>query len=97
VASHLASHGFAVALPDHIGSNGDYRAALFAGLTHDYFAASDFLNRPLDVTFLLDELARTNVSQYAGKLNLEQVAIAGILLAVTLRWRWAEPQSTLPA
>jgi predicted dienelactone hydrolase len=77
VASHLASHGFAVALPDHIGSNGDYRAALFAGLTHDYFAASDFLNRPLDITFLLDELARTNVSQYAGKLNLEQVAIAG--------------------
>ena len=77
MASHVASHGFAVALPDHIGSNGDYRAALFAGLTSDYFAASDFLDRPLDITFLLDELERMNASQYQGKLNLEQVAIAG--------------------
>ena len=77
MASHVASHGFAVALPDHIGSNGDYREALFAGLTSDYFAASDFLDRPLDITFLLDELERMNASQYQGKLNLEQVAIAG--------------------
>ncbi|NEQ43133.1 MAG: alpha/beta fold hydrolase [Leptolyngbya sp. SIOISBB] len=77
MASHVASYGFAVALPDHIGSNRDYREALFAGLTSDYFAAADFLDRPLDVSFLLDELERANLTQYQGKLNFDQVAIAG--------------------
>lgn len=77
MASHVASYGFAVALPDHIGSNHDYREALFSGLTSDYFAASDFLDRPLDISFLLDELERANPIQYQGKLDFEQVAIAG--------------------
>ncbi|MGF1458760.1 MAG: alpha/beta hydrolase [Leptolyngbyaceae cyanobacterium] len=77
IARHVASHGFAVALPDHVGSNLDYRQALFAGLTDEYFDARDFLNRPLDITFLLDELERLNATQYQGRLNLEQVAVAG--------------------
>jgi predicted dienelactone hydrolase len=77
IASHVASHGYAVALPEHVGSNLDYRKALFVGLTDDYFAAMDFRDRPLDITFLLDELERTNATTYQGQLNLGQVAIAG--------------------
>ena len=77
MASHVASYGFAVALPEHVGSNLDYRQALFAGFTDEYFDASDFLDRPLDVSFLLDELERTNATQFQGRLNLDRVAHAG--------------------
>ena len=60
-----------------MGSNTAYREALFAGFVDEYFAATDFLDRPLDVTFLLDELERTNETSYQGKLDLDRVVIAG--------------------
>lgn len=73
----LATYGFAVALPEHIGSNASQKAALLSGLDHELFKAREFLDRPLDIRFLLDELERTNASQYQGKLNTDEVAVLG--------------------
>jgi predicted dienelactone hydrolase len=73
----LATYGFVVALPEHIGSNASQKAALLSGLDHDLLHPREFLDRPLDISFLLDELERTNASQYQGKLNVQQVAVLG--------------------
>jgi len=76
-AGVIASYGFVVALPDHIGSDTVQKQALLDGLSDEMFKVSEFLDRPLDITFLLDELERTNQSQYQGKLNLDQVLLVG--------------------
>ncbi len=76
-AERIATYGFAVALPEHIGSNTTQREALFSGLDRDLVKPREFLDRPLDISFLLDELERSNVSQYQGKLNTNQVAVLG--------------------
>lgn len=73
----IATYGFAVALPEHIGSNRSQKEALLSGLDHDLLNPREFLDRPLDISFLLDELERTNASQYQGKLNVQQVAVIG--------------------
>ncbi len=76
-AGAIASYGFVVALPDHIGSDTAQKQALLNGFSDEMFKVSDFLDRPLDITFLLDELERTNQSQYQGRLNLDQVLLVG--------------------
>lgn len=58
LAEHLASHGFAVAVPEHPGSNAAQLQALARGLTSDVTPPRELIDRPLDIRFLLDELAR---------------------------------------
>ncbi|MEO0375977.1 MAG: alpha/beta hydrolase [Cyanobacteria bacterium P01_A01_bin.17] len=79
LAKHLASHGFAVAVPEHTGSNTDQLLDLLAGRAQEVPSATEFLDRPLDVRFLLDDLEMRSQSDptFKGKLNLEQVGIIG--------------------
>jgi predicted dienelactone hydrolase len=80
LAEHLASHGFAVAIPDHPGSNAQRNRDFFAGLyrfDQENFDAAEYVDRPLDVTFLLNELEQLNVSQFNHQLNLQQTGIFG--------------------
>ncbi|MGB3511533.1 MAG: alpha/beta hydrolase [Microcoleaceae cyanobacterium] len=77
LAEHLASYGFAVALPQHPGSDYEYIQKFLAGKTKDMFEGNEFINRPLDVTFLLNELEQLNKYQFHGQLNLEKVGIFG--------------------
>lgn len=77
IAQHFASHGFAAALPEHIGSNKDLQRAVLAGRANEFFRAREFVDRPLDVTYLLDELERRNPTEWQEHLNLKQVAVAG--------------------
>ncbi|MDJ0677475.1 MAG: alpha/beta hydrolase [Calothrix sp. MO_167.B42] len=73
----LASHGFAVALPEHIGSNFAYQEATLAGRGRELFRLNEFIDRPLDVTFLLNYLEGLNQSDFQGRLNLKKVGIIG--------------------
>lgn len=78
VAQHLASYGFAVAVLEHPGSDAKKFEQYFAGLAGPP-QATELINRPLDVKFLLDELQRlseTNPS-LKGQLNLQQVGAIG--------------------
>lgn len=79
LAEHLASHGFVVAMPEHIGSNTNQLQALMLGRARDVTKPTEFLDRPLDVRFLLDELERLSTSEptLQGQLNLEQVGVIG--------------------
>jgi predicted dienelactone hydrolase len=77
IANHLASHGLVVALPEHIGSNYQLQQAMLSGLASESFRAREFIDRPLDVSFLLDELERRNATVFGGKLNLDRVVAVG--------------------
>ncbi|MEO0377127.1 MAG: alpha/beta fold hydrolase [Cyanobacteria bacterium P01_A01_bin.17] len=79
LAQHLASHGFAVAVPEHPGSSAAHTRAWLAGEAGDMSQALEFIDRPLDVTFLLDQLARRSPldSNLRKRLNLKQVGVVG--------------------
>lgn len=73
LAQHLASYGFAVALPEHPGSNAEQLQALSRGLASEVTPPSEFIDRPLDITFLLDQLEQS----YQGQLDLDNVGVLG--------------------
>ncbi|MDZ8227395.1 alpha/beta hydrolase [Nostoc sp. ChiVER01] len=78
LAEHLASYGFAVAVLEHPGSNAERFQQYFAGLAGPPDPA-EFINRPLDIKYLLNELERLNKSDptLQGKLNFQQVGAIG--------------------
>ena len=76
LAQHLASYGFAVAVPEHLGSNAQQLRSLLAGRSNEVAEPNEFINRPLDVKFLLDELQRRQ-SDPTFKVNLQQVGVIG--------------------
>lgn len=77
IAPHLASHGFAIAIPDHPGSDRQRLREFYAGLHRENFDATEYYDRPRDISFLLDQLEQLNQTQLDNQLNLEQVGIFG--------------------
>lgn len=79
LAEHLASHGFAVAVPQHPGSDAKQLQALINGLASQAAEPREFIDRPLDIKLLLDQLAILNQSEpiFNRRLHLEQVGILG--------------------
>ncbi|KAI9133836.1 alpha/beta hydrolase [Acaryochloris sp. CCMEE 5410] len=79
LAEHLASYGFVVVMPEHIGSNTNQLQALMLGRVKEVTQPTEFLDRPLDVQFVLDELERLSTSDpmLQGQLNLDQVGVIG--------------------
>jgi predicted dienelactone hydrolase len=78
-AEHLASHGYVVAVPEHPGSSNQQFEALLDGKADDVSRPMEFLDRPLDVSFLLDELGRLSLTddRLKGRLNFKQVGVMG--------------------
>ncbi len=79
IAEHLTSHGFGVAVPQHIGTTDLYRAEFLAGTLGDITNPVEYLSRQYDITFLLDELekmAKTDPDR-VGRLNLQKVGVIG--------------------
>lgn len=79
VATHLASHGFAVVVPNHPGSDTKQLRSLLNGRTNEVAPPDEFLNRPLDIKYILDQLEDRNKfdSRYKDRLNLQQVGVFG--------------------
>ena len=79
LATHLASRGFAVVVPEHLESSDRQREAMLQGKANEVAEPREFINRPLDITFLLDELSRKNQpgGSLAGRLNLERIGAIG--------------------
>ncbi|MGB3511998.1 MAG: alpha/beta hydrolase [Microcoleaceae cyanobacterium] len=78
LAEHLASHGFAVVVPEHIGSSAEKIQGIFAGFTKPV-DGTEFINRPLDIKYLLDELETKFGSEPTdrGRLNFQEVGVIG--------------------
>jgi predicted dienelactone hydrolase len=77
VGEHLASYGYLVIMPQHPGSDFQQAQALLSGLSREVFYKNEFLDRPKDVSYVLDELERRNQSEFSGRLDLTSVGIIG--------------------
>ncbi len=79
LAEYLASHGFAVAVVEHPGSDTRNLQTFVRGATKEVVEADEFINRPKDISFLLDELERLNQtnSPFQGRFNLQKVGAIG--------------------
>lgn len=80
LARHLASYGFTVVSVEHPGSNIDALVETALGIQiNDILPASEFVNRPQDISFVLDRLHRLNrrPTHLRGKFNTQQVTMIG--------------------
>jgi predicted dienelactone hydrolase len=79
LAIHLASYGFAVLVPEHPGSNAARLQALVTGTASEVSEPAEFVNRPLDITFVLNQVeSRVNATpELRGRLNFQQVGVLG--------------------
>ena len=77
LGEHLASYGYLVIMPQHPGSDFQQAQALLSGLSREVFYKNEFLDRPKDVSYVLDELERRNQREFSGRLDLTSVGIIG--------------------
>ncbi len=84
IAKHLASYGFTVVSVEHPGSNVQALINLpidpaLAESPSRLLPATEFLDRPRDISFVLDQLARIDAGKsfYSGLFNTEDVTIIG--------------------
>ncbi|HIK07399.1 MAG TPA: alpha/beta hydrolase [Trichormus sp. M33_DOE_039] len=78
LAQHLASYGFVVASLDHPVGNSQQFQQFLSGIASPP-QATELIERPLDVKYLLNELQRLNETdpRLKNQLNLQQVGIIG--------------------
>lgn len=81
LAQHLASYGFAVFVPDHIGSDLSYRETYLSGRLNTLLSPVEFLNRPQDISFLIDQLEASE--KWSDLLDLENIGVMGDSLGAT--------------
>jgi predicted dienelactone hydrolase len=72
-AKHLASHGFVAVTVEHPGSNSQKFKNLLAGSSNEMFDVSEFIDRPKDISYVLDDLER----RFSGRSNVQQVGVIG--------------------
>lgn len=84
LARHLASHGFTVAALEHPGSNVAWLASVINGQVLsdqfiDLLPATEFIDRPRDVSFLLSELNEIAQQSYylRDKIDTDNVIVIG--------------------
>jgi predicted dienelactone hydrolase len=73
ISKHLASHGFIAATVEHPGSNTQRFKNLLAGRSKEMFDLSEFIDRPKDVSYILDDLGR----RLPRLANVQQVGVIG--------------------
>jgi predicted dienelactone hydrolase len=80
LAHHLASHGITVVALEHPGSNATAvnRTSNTQNLAQ-LLSATEFINRPKDISFVLDELAKLNIQpgEHQNKFNTQKVTVIG--------------------
>ncbi|HEY9672528.1 MAG TPA: alpha/beta hydrolase [Waterburya sp.] len=81
LAEHLASHGYVVAALEHPGSNETHVKQALA-LKAPLLEAEEFLNRPKDISFVLDELQLLNQKpgSLQGRLASDRAMVVGYSL-----------------
>lgn len=79
LAEQLASYGFVAVVVEHLGSNAQQLKALISGTADEVAKPREFIDRPLDVKFVLDELTRqsSRSGPLQGFLDLQKVGVVG--------------------
>lgn len=85
LAQHLASHGFIVAVPQHIGSDLQYRQELLKGTLSSALSPIEYVARPTDLSYIIDYLEdfRGEDSSWQKRANLSQIGVIGDSLGGT--------------
>ncbi|MEM0979848.1 MAG: alpha/beta fold hydrolase, partial [Cyanobacteria bacterium P01_H01_bin.58] len=79
LANYLASQGFAVATLDHPGSNSAQIGDLLSGLSPNLIDAQEFLQRPQDISSLLDTIDQLALQDptFRNRLDIQTVGVVG--------------------
>ncbi|WP_204137764.1 alpha/beta hydrolase [Halomicronema sp. CCY15110] len=79
LAEHLASYGYVAIVPDHVGSDLQYREQYLQGRLNTLLSPMEFLNRPQEISFLIDQLEELVATSpdWDDTLNLDQIAMVG--------------------
>lgn len=79
LAEHLASYGFIVILPDHVGSDLAYRQTYLEGRLNTLLSPMEFINRPQEISFLIDKLEEITAAspQWAALVDVNRIGVAG--------------------
>jgi len=79
LAKHLVSYGFAVIVVNHPGSDSHKINNFFKGIDRKIVEAQEFIDRPQDISYLLDRLQQREAAQHPPhqRLNLRRVGIIG--------------------
>ena len=79
LAEHFASHGYVVAVPEHPGSSVSHWRALLKSETNQISSPQEFVDRPLDIQYLLDDLTEKNLQDpvLKGQIDFERVGLLG--------------------
>ena len=79
LAKHLVSYGFAVVVVNHPGSDIQKISNFFKGIDREIVEAQEFIDRPQDISYLLDRLQQREAAKYPPRkrLNLRRVGIIG--------------------
>lgn len=73
MAKFLASHGFIAVNLEHPGSNSEQLQRLLKGYSKQVFEVNEFIDRPQDVSFVLDYLA----VRFPNIANVNQTGVVG--------------------
>ena len=78
-AEHLASYGYVVAVPEHPGSSYRHWQELLENKTHLIAQPTEFINRPLDIQYILDVLTMKNQTdpELMNRFDLDRVGMFG--------------------
>ncbi|TVQ56590.1 MAG: alpha/beta fold hydrolase [Spirulina sp. DLM2.Bin59] len=100
LGEHLASYGFTVVALEHPGSNIDLLAKISLNREPgEVLPAQEFIDRPLDIQFLLNEIERRkpNWPHSGGLFNTDQVVVVGHSLGGYTALALAGGELDLPA
>ena len=78
LGEHLASYGIAAVSVEHIGSDSDYELEFLEGAQKSAIAPEEFIERPLDIQYVIDELERRNLNDPVFRnIDLNKIGVIG--------------------
>ena len=82
LGEHLASYGYIVVVPEHIGSDLGYRESFLQGNIGSALSPLEFVDRPEDISIVLDRLEQLQHEDeiWSERLDLDAIGVAGFSL-----------------
>ncbi len=75
IGRHLASHGFVVLIPEHVGSDLQFQLNYTEGRLETGMNPTEYISRPQEISYLIDHLASS--SNLAALVDPERTGIIG--------------------
>ncbi len=79
LAEHIATYGYVVMVPEHVGSDLQYRETYLEGRLNTLLSPMEFINRPQEISFLIDKLETlvAESPEWSALLDLDRIGVAG--------------------